>query len=102
MTQPITLALPALAPGQQPPYQCPACGSVSDTRTKWTHVYSCGASYYEPAERGRWEHHVPCPVPRPSAVLRALSASIAEPWPMLGESLEDAANTMCATEYMWT
>ena len=82
MKQQITLALPPLEPGEEPPTECPCCGASAIEQPEWyvgsLVSYECGdaphhrSEYIWGKERKSWEPLHDCPNPRPSAVLRAL------------------------------
>ena len=85
MTQQISLALPDLAPGVEPPDKCPHCGSVAQhepaTRSHLAaHRYACHGCYFDHSLNGvvKWltTKQTPCASPSPAAVLRALLASL--------------------------
>ena len=77
----ITLALPPLKPGEQPPAVCPHCAGLRDIEGDAAVTsYGCGAFYILMSTPGgdtaSWIAHRDCHAPRPSAVLRALAMSI--------------------------
>ncbi len=98
-TQAITLALPALEPGAEPPAECPCCGVPGSGPDGCVFEYDCDASYKSAGytiERGHfgWEPDYVCDNPSPSAVLRAAAALVADRYPDASRKLIDVANVM--------
>lgn len=83
MTQQVSLSLPDLAPGEEPPSNCPHCGSAAQhepaTRSHLAaHRYACHGCYFDHSLNGvvKWltTKQTPCARPTAPAVLRAVLA----------------------------
>jgi hypothetical protein len=74
MTQQPSLPLPDLAPGEQPPENCPHCGASSVSKDGYWIEYQCGARYFKGDDEGEWRPTEKglCSSPTPEAVVAAI------------------------------